>query len=228
MEAAETLNPFVFDRSLLSEYENVSIAIYGFSDELVRITEPTRDGRLLMRGLSAVLAQPRRGTPLFSHIAETVRQAAATKGEATRMIVVFSDGLSSDPEDVRRYADVVRASQESGVAVYPVQLTGSIPNETPITSSRGKAAVPMPGLEVNSLRSYAALAEATGGEAFHEVRARDALPRILTSISKRLRYDYVAGYYPSSPGSTKRRSVAVKWRSASKGQIIGGTRALSQ
>ena len=68
------------------------------------------------------------------------------------------------------------------------------------------------------------LASETGGHAFHEVSNQDILPRILSTIAKEIRYDYVAGYYSSTSDSEKSRKVEVKWRSKSRGQIIGGGR----
>jgi len=66
MDAADILNTKVFEKNLLEEYENVSVAIYGFSEELVRLTQPTRDGRLLAKAMTAALGVRRGSTPLVT------------------------------------------------------------------------------------------------------------------------------------------------------------------
>jgi VWFA-related protein len=207
MDAADILNTKVFEKNLLEEYENVSVAIYGFSEELVRLTQPTRDGRLLAKAMTAALGVRRGSTPLFGYMAQTVREAAATKGNATRMLVVFSDGLSSSPGDEQRSVEASRVAQQLGVAIYPVLITATIPSRptapTPLRSNRPALATPAT-VGADSLRRYSSLAS-TGGHAFHEVSNQDILPRILSTIAKEIRYDYVAGYYSSASDSEKSR-----------------------
>lgn len=70
------------------------------------------------------------------------------------------------------------------------------------------------------------LASATGGQAFDTVSTRDVLPAILKSLAEHVRYDYVAGFYPSSSGVRKKHKIEVVLRSRSRGEIVGGFRAL--
>ena len=55
---------------------------------------------------------------------------------------------------------------------------------------------------------------------------RDVLPTILKSLAEHVRYDYVAGFYPSSSGGGKRHKIEVVLRSRSRGEMVGGFRAL--
>jgi hypothetical protein len=55
---------------------------------------------------------------------------------------------------------------------------------------------------------------------------RDVLPTILKSLAEHVRYDYVAGFYPSSSGGGKRHRVEVVLRSKNRGEMVGGSRAL--
>ena len=74
---------------------------------------------------------------------------------------------------------------------------------------------------------YQSLAKRTGGESFTAPVTKNALPTILSAIAQHIRYDYVAGFYPSAPGVTrKRHAVEVSLRPGRKGEITGGRRLL--
>jgi VWFA-related protein len=207
------LDPYVFQTSLLDEFENVSVAIYGFSDALIRLTTPTRDRRRLKEALNGVLAVPSGGTPLFQSIGEAARQAASTGANAVRLLVVISDGLADVFGDAGRVQHATQAAVANGIAIYPVVLSVAGLEHFP-----GRHSVP----------EFVKLAAATGGQSFGETVSEDLLARVLRGIAQQLRYDYVAGYYRSSPGDDRKHDVEVRWRSAPRGQIVGGRRVTAR
>jgi VWFA-related protein len=216
VQAAGALQPHVFETTLLNEYENVTIAVYAFSDSLVRITTPTRYGPALEQAMNLVPKVEAGNTPLFSFIAETARQAAANGGNAVRMMVIFSDG-QADYDDLDRYEDAAGAAERLGISLYPVLLQPA--------GLQGD----IPSYLWESMEKYQNLAKRTGGESFTAPPARGLLPAILSAIAQYIRYDYVAGFYPSAPGATrKRRTVEVSLRSGSRGRITGGKRLLER
>ena len=221
VQFAGTLDPYVFDENLLKEYENVAIAIYAFSDDLVRLTGPTRDGPALLKAMEAVRSVPAGDTPLFGDIAETARDAASIGGNATRMMVIFSDGESTRQGDSLRAAEAIQVAQELGVALCPVMLPQPTGAQVD-TASNGEWEL----RKLQSIGSFMKLASDTGGQAFNAVSTKDVMPTILKSLANHVRYDYVAGFYPSSSGGRKRHKVEVILRSKNRGEMVGGVRTL--
>jgi VWFA-related protein len=221
VQFAGTLDPHVFDENLLREYESVAIAIYAFSDSLVRLTGPTRDGPTLMKAMRAVRIVPAGDTPLFGDIAETAGDAVSIGGNATRMMVIFSDGESTRRGDSVRSAEAIQVAQELGVALCPVMLAQPpSARVNPNPNSQWELD------KLQSIGSFMSLASATGGQSFDAVGNKDVLPTILKSLANHVRYDYVAGFYPSSSGGRKRHKIEVVLRSKNHGEIVGGFRAL--
>jgi len=221
VQDAGTLDPQVFDEHLLREYESVTVSVYGFSDRLIRLTGATRDGPRLMKAMDAVSQVPSGDTPLFGAIAETARDAASLGGNATRMMVIFSDGESTRRGDTARAAEAIQAAQELDMALCPVVLA-----QPPGGQPRGDPNPAWDLYRAASMASFVNLARATGGQAFDAVATRDVLPTILKSLAQRVRYDYVAGFYPSSSGGHKRHKVEVILHSKQRGELVGGSRVL--
>jgi VWFA-related protein len=233
MAMAGLINPHVFGPNLLDEYENVRIAIYGFSDDLTRLTTPTRDPETLQTAMAGVLRVPHGNTPLFRTIGALTREAAGTPGDAIRMVVIFSDGESYPLDDSNLCNKAVSDAQELGVALYPVTLKG-VPSQSgpmpigPPPSSPN----PMPtyGAALDrelSTNLFAGLGRLTGGQAFASAPSTEVLPNILRSLGREIRYEYVVGYYyPAGSGSGKRRRVTVSWSGKGRGEIMGGTRMI--
>jgi len=206
------LNARVFRENLLDEFPNASIAIYGFSDNLVRFTKPTRNADALKRALDRVASIPQRDTPLFGSIADTVRDAAATGVNVVRMVVIFSDGVSEWPGDGGRSGEAARVAEESGAALFPVILDKSAAANS--TDSAG------------SIHDFMNLASATGGRGFQGFMGTDVLPIILKAVASEIRCDYVAGFYLPASGQRKSHKIEVVLRSKDSGQLYGGSRLL--
>jgi VWFA-related protein len=237
VQQAGTLDPHVFQTSLLNEYENISIGIFGFADTFVRLTSPTRDPVALQRAMNAVATVPTGGTPLFEHIANTIRDIASTPTTASRMLLIFSDGESTRPGDDGRVSEAVAAALESGVTLNPVMLLRPM-GGSQLPSAQQRAPSPAdptaqpvpPRMQVEtSVASFMRLAKDTGGQKFEVLLAnQDVLPKILRELAARVRYEYVVGYYPQSGAGRKRRKVEVVLKRKDRGDLIGGYRTVVQ
>ena len=232
MATAGLIHPHVFGPNLLDEYENVRIAIYGFSDAFTRFTTPTRDPDTLRTAAAGVLTVPHGNTPLFQTIGAVVREAAGTPGNAIRWVVVFSDGEAYPESDTALWGHAVRDAQELGVALYPVTLEGG-PTESLQSSAIPHSPliagpVARTGLDAAASRGlFAELGGLTGGQAFQDAASSEVLPSILRSLGRQIRMEYVVGYYyPPGSGSGKRRRITVTWSGPGRGDIAGGTRLI--
>jgi VWFA-related protein len=244
VRGAGTLNPYIFHKNLLDEYENASIAIYAFSGNLVRIAPPTRDPETLQHAMNQVLAVPTGDTPLFEAIGETLRQSAVRPG-VVRMLIVLSDGESTRPGDMSKVKPAIRVAQESGVSVSPVVLVNPGRQEIAVAETTGRppmrnmgsngpidSGMPVPSRSLGqnppapgSVKAYLDLADATGGQKFEEIASTQVLPRVLKRIAQQMQFDYVAGYYPDRVTDLKApHAVQVVLRTKERGTILGGTR----
>jgi VWFA-related protein len=213
VQDAGKLNPRVFRRGLLEEYENASLAIYAFSDKLVRLTGDTRTQADLAAALETVAKFPAGKTPLFEYITATMREMAAAGRDALRILVVFSDGESTRPGDEWLDQQAISAAKELGVAIYPVLL------------SRPGAAATMER-QIVSVQKFMNLAKATSGEATVTLESEEVLPRVLRAVASRVQFEYVAGYYPPAGVMRKQHEVEVVWKAKARGEIVGGTKVV--
>jgi hypothetical protein len=239
MQGAGILDPYAFHTSLLDEFQNVAVAVYGFTGQaepvavmpgpqpvyvpgadplaadLKRFTRPTRNARTLNTAMDAVLTLRDSNTPLFASIADTVRDVAALGRQAARLLVVFSDGMSMTPNNAD-LALVETARQEAlrhGVSIYPVLVQQPMMQQYATLSS------------AHSMGAFEQLGPATGGRAFIHTASASVVPNILRSLAKEvLPFLYVAGYYPDSTGKNKRREAKVLLRNPDRGTISGGAR----
>ncbi len=211
VDRVAVFNAKVFRDGILDEFPNVSLSIYGFSDNLVRFATPTRDPAVLKKAMDLVASIPQRETPLFGSIADTIRDAAGAGSHVIRMLVIFSDGESESPGDESRAAEAERAAKETGTTVYPVMLNKAGGN------SIGAA---------DSIHDFLSLAGATGGKEFKGFMGTDVLPKILSALAGEIRSDYVAGFYLPAAEAKKRHQVEVVLRSKAQGRLTGGSRTI--
>lgn len=200
----------VFRDNLLDEFPNAAIAVYGFSDDLVRLARPTRDAAVLKKAMDLVAGIPKSDTPLFGSIADTVRDAATTGANVIRMLVIFSDGESASFGDDNRAGEAIRVAGESGTMLFPVMLS--------------KSSLSMDA--VNSIHDFMGLASATGGKEFQGLMGADVLPTVLKSVAGEIRAEYIAGFYVPVTGQQKRHQIQVVVRSKDQGKLYGGSRIL--
>jgi VWFA-related protein len=205
-------DPNLFRETLLNQFPNLSIAIYGFSDSLVRFARPTRDILVLKKAMDQISSIPARDTPLFGSIADTIRDAATTSPNVIRLLVVFSDGESSTPGDEGRSGEAAKVAEKSGTAIFPVMLD--------------KPAADRSGDSMESTSEFIKLASATGGKSLQGMMGTNVLPSILQALAKEVENDYVAGVYLSADGKPKPRKIEVVLRSKARGKLAGGARTI--
>ena len=113
-------------------------------------------------------------TPLFD--ATLVALDAIQSAKGRRALVLLSDG--ADRYSDTRAAELVEQARRRDVLIYPIAIG---PTRTAV---------------------FAELATATGGRSFHTRDPRD-LSRIVTTIARELRFQYLLGYVPApSSGSS--------------------------
>lgn len=99
--------------------EDVQISVYGFAHSLKRFTGPTRDINRLQRALDQTFESEDGGSRVYEAIMQTARDASSRGPNMSRMMVVFSDGLST----TNLNPDLVAgAANAFGIPLYPVVL----------------------------------------------------------------------------------------------------------
>lgn len=99
--------------------EDVMISVYGFAANLKRFTGPTRDLQKLQRALDQTFESEAGGSRVYEAIMQTARDASSRGPNVSRMMVVFSDGLST----TNLSPDLpVGAANAFGIPIYPVIL----------------------------------------------------------------------------------------------------------
>ena len=99
--------------------DDVNISVYGFAKKLTRFTEATRNPARIENAFKMAYDAEDGQTRVFEAMIQTMRDATSQGGNASRMLVVFSDGLSTtelEPVWVSRAANLL------GVPIYPVVL----------------------------------------------------------------------------------------------------------
>jgi hypothetical protein len=206
------LRPNVLPSDLLEQYGSVSVGVYGFSEDLTRLSLPGRNAASIRAALNRLPAYKAGDTAIFHSIIETMRDVPPPAAGTVRMLAVISDGESTVTGDNRLDRQAIANARDLGIAIYPVLLT--VPN-----------AVAAMREQMVSIRNFLDLAPATGGEVIPAPNTVDLLPRILKTIALRTEFDYVAGYYPQSADGV-RHKVQIVWSDRNRGTILGGTRVV--
>ena len=200
--------------------DDVSISVYGFARKLTRFTEPTRNTARIEQAFQLAYDSEDGQTRVFEAMMETLRDATSRGGNASRMLVVFSDGLSTtqlDPVWVARGANLL------GVPIYPVVLGHRTARNSKGRQSGSRARE----REMRQMR-FADLGPQTGGRSFDlKIPSGMAIRSILSSISTLAQSEYIVGYYPSSLGEEPtERKVEVRLSPGVAGKLYGGKRTL--
>lgn len=233
--------------------EDMMISVYGFANNLKRFTGPTRDLAKLQRALDQSFESEAGGSRVYEAIMQTARDAANRGGNVSRMMVVFSDGLSTtnlNPELV------VRSANAFGIPIYPVILG----HDRIVARSRGQAGSPNlrrhpdpgqlrrgqpelgpkrnPQFQLNrqsvarsqeSLqRVFAEIGRKTGGRSYDlEVINNKVIRQILGSLSTLAETEYIVGYYPRAVDEElSAHAVEVSLVSEEIGTLYGGRRLI--
>lgn len=246
------LNPLVFKENLLDGLDFASLAVYSFGSRLRRHAAATRDVELLKQALKEVGGAEKGGTLIpfedarhtgqggtliYESIAQAARDASSAPGSATRLMVVFSDGLSTSTKAGPEQA--IAAALESGMSLYPVALGHAriLAQQAAARQSTDRTGKPSPGANARAaaaddremeVMDFGSLAEATGGRSY-DPRIADPMiiHRILQSLVQNVRAGYVTGYYPrAATAKNKPHRLQVKMISKERGKIHGGTRTV--
>ncbi|MDP2998506.1 MAG: VWA domain-containing protein [Bryobacterales bacterium] len=249
---AGLLDSLVFQENLLDGLSHARLAVYTFARQLRRYTRPTSDPAELKRAFDgATLGKGRvetikldfskrgngGGTLLYEAMAQTVRDIAGSPTNATRLLLVFSDGF---PTSNTKPETAVEAARESGIPVYPVVLgharlvERAAQQRAPDFNRRGalnpRAQERLARIQEReaTILDFADAGEKTGGRSFDPpVFNAQVVRQILQAMVGHIQAEYVAGYYPSQSGAQgKPRKVEVKLRSAALGKVRGGVRTL--
>ena len=249
---AGLLDSVVFQENLLDGLGHARLAVYTFARQLRRHTRPTRDPAQLKRAFDgATLGKGRvetirldvskrgdgGGTLLYEAMTETVRDASGSPANATRLLLVFSDGF---PTSDARPEPAVAAARESGIPVYPVvlgharlveraaQQRASVFDRRGALNPRAQERLARIREQEATILEFADIGEKTGGRSFDPpVFNSQTVRQILQAMVGHIQSEYVAGYYPAPSGAQgKPRKVEVKLRSAALGKVRGGVRTL--
>jgi VWFA-related protein len=251
------LSPLVFRESLLDAPPNAKLAVYGFSRNLTRYSAPTRDFTNLTSALQSLQARaagetielslpPHReprpgGTWIYEAVRAASAEAAATSGDALRLLVVFSDGMATTTSLAQ---DAAELDRELGISVYPVilghadlirQIESEQRKQRPVSlSKRLTDQAPPPSGKVARLQAmlsdvdeFARLGALTGGNTF-DMPAIDlkVLKEILADIVTEVRTEYTIGFPLDVAANPKRHKLEVRLVNAETGHVRGGTRTL--
>jgi VWFA-related protein len=251
---AGLLDPLAFEERLLTAFDNVTLSVFGFTTRLDRYCRPSRDLgtlRAALAGLQSRTAKvetikiplaPKRkanaggGTWIYAAIAQAAREAAATPGNASRLILVFSDGFdttSGRPEDA---AGVAR---DLGVAIYPVALghwalVERVRAEQQRLASRNSRDVEVSSptldrlqLQEREIVDFASLGELTGGRSYdpREI-SLTVMKQVLDGLVWSIRTEYTIGFSPERSDSLRKHRLEVRLRDKEIGRVTGGARTI--
>ena len=246
---------FVTIRSALLDHlrDDVFISIYGFAGTLKRFTGPTRDLAKLQRAVDNVYAAEAGGSKVYEAIIQTARDATSRGGNMSRMMIVFSDGMSTTKLDPNI---AVQAANVLGIPIYPVilghdRLVRKAQGErafiggrhpTPRAgNNRNNNVGPLPPqrrnpnragsnlrAQENRMRVFADIGYQTGGRSFDPMVINNQVIRqILGSLSKLAQTEYVVGYYPRSTDTERTgHHVEVRLTDSQIGTLYGGRRLI--
>jgi VWFA-related protein len=254
------LNPLAFKTGLLDQLPGVTIGVYGFNRNLQRFCRPTRDPAELANVFRRVIdfrngaqpqpdtiklelparrhAEPRGASWLYEAVAGCARDVAALPGNATRMILMFSDGFPTTDTKPEEGAAVAR---ELGMPVYPVvlghqrladrakQIQESGYNKQGVMSPGASERMSRVEAQEREIQDFARLGELTGGRSFDPpVINLMMMHTILGAMVGQVRCEYVVGFTPErAAGDTETHKLEVKLRSKDLGKVLGGVRVVS-
>jgi VWFA-related protein len=254
------LNVPAFKTTLLDQLPGVTIAVYGFNSNLQRFCRPTRDPAQLESVFRRVIdfrggakprpdiielqlppkrhSDPNGGSWLYEAVAGCAHDVAAIQNNATRMILMFSDGFPTTDTRVEEGAAV---AHELGIPVYPVVLghqkladrakriheTGY--NKQGVMSDGARDRLARVEAQEREIQEFARLGELTGGRSFDPPMINlTMMQTILGAMVAQVRCEYVAGFTPEpAAGDPAKHRLEVKLRSKDLGKVLGGVRVVS-
>ncbi len=233
--------------------EDVLISIYGFANTLKRFTGPTRDLGALQKAMDLAFRSKALGSRVYQAIMQTARDAASRGGNASRMMVVFSDGFATT--DLRPEI-VVASAKALGIPIYPVilghdriiqraqgrrgghgALQGTLggaggrardaqvfgPPRWPSGNQQRQSNARM---QERRQAEFATIGPQTGGRSYDpDIINNLVIRQILASLATLAQTEYVLGYYPKAVDDEMTpHQVEVKLTKGAVGKLFGGQR----
>ncbi len=213
--------------------DDVMISVYGFASTLKKFTGPTRDPNKLQWALDQAYESETGGSRVYEAIIQTARDASQRGGNVSRMMVVFSDGLSTtklNPEVV------VHTARAFGIPLYPVvlgheRLVRRSQRRVPRLGPSRYPAGPRGGQsnsrsQESRMQLFADIGPKTGGRSYDlTVLNSKVIGKILGSLSQLAETEYVVGYYPRVVDEElTAHEVRVSLVSEEIGKLYGGHR----
>ena len=233
---AKVLNPRVFSDSLLDEFPNLRIAMWGFSTTPVdspsgkkmlrpvlrRFAGPTRDSVQLTNAVDAVNAMQPGSTPLY-RVLVGLLDSLTPASDSVPMLVVISDGMSV--ADAAKPEDAVKAARRAGISISPALVNAQYTITDRYGHPNDGVLGGLPRL-APAQAAFRDLGQATGGFdfVFEGKPPEDLLDRVLKRLAGQIRFEYVAGYSPSRIAGKGTHKVQVVLKDRKRGQVIGGER----
>ncbi len=211
---------------------HAGISVYAFANRLRRFTPPTRDMAAIRAALDGALDYAHGGTRLYEAIMRTATESLrGGAGPTTRIMIVFSDGLSTTKTKPEEAVKIARAC---GVALYPVVLghlrviqQGQINDRPGFANPRALERQARAMDKEWQMREFAEIGAATGGRSFDPPHLNELVVReILKSVVRDVQAEYVAGYYPASGETRRAHKVEVVLRDKRAGKVYGGVRTV--
>ena len=180
---------FVFAEDAITEFvrnldQQDSVAVYGFSRNLLRACPLTRDRQEALAGVRRAVAGD--DTSLYNSLLLTLQDARQVPGR--KVVVVFSNGPDNgslvSPETVREMAE------SEGISIYMISTQDATKDEI-------SAAV------------FRRLTEHTGGKAYF-ARTWRQQTEAFGSIREDLAHLYMLSYYPAANSNMGWRKVTVE------------------
>ena len=253
------LDPLVYKSTMLDGLGGARLAVYGFDASLERFCRPTREFDELKDCLDRVMgyrsgSQPRPeviglqlpakrksdsrgGTWLYESVLAAAKDMAAGAGNATRLMLVFSDGF---PSTTTGPEDILPGLNELGIAVYPVALghqrlveRGKAIRESGYNGSAVLSEAARNGLQriqaqELQIMEFTSLGESTGARSFDPPAINLLmLQNILGFMVGQVQCEYVVGFSPDgSSGPPTMHRLEVRLRSKDLGKLLGGARTV--
>jgi VWFA-related protein len=227
------LQSAMLDLASADDHGLVSVAVWAFSGDLVRLTPPTRDAATLnhaIEGLWGAWATSLHDGNLLSAVETLVNAASGGRTNVFRMIVVVSAS-----GEVFGYEKDLKAIQETGVAVFPV-IVGGHAGTARVDSSVGSHGLdkdrPTQGGYQRATGGDAIdmqiLAQRTGGKllALNFANNNDSFRQIFQWLGEQIRSDYLAGFYAPSPGQPKPHKIEIVLKDSKRGKLAGSAQTL--
>ena len=247
-----SIEPLLFKEEFLDALPGLKLAVYGFGKTLSRYARPTSDMAPPTEAMNTLRSgrtgeQVTRKDGLHEALLAVLNEAASTPGQASRIVVFFSDGAPDAPV---KSGDAAALANKLGITVYPVvfghanllrqlfalrqafvadaaviQQQNSKSKNAPNQTS--KRLLKLQGYEVE-VNDFIRLGDLTAGRTFDPPEFNmDVMARILAAILQATRTQYTVGFAVDGKPNPKKHKMEVRLANPQNGAVTGGKPSLS-